>query len=39
MANKKKDVYSPKPMTEGKKVVIQGLLDEYDILSSHHRFR
>ncbi len=25
MANKKKDVYSPKPMTEGKKAVIQRL--------------
>ena len=24
MANKKKDVYRPKPMTEGKKAVIQG---------------
>ena len=31
MANKKKDVYRPKPMTEGKKAVIQGLLDEYDM--------
>ncbi len=31
MANKKKEVYTPKPMTEGKKAVIQGLLDEYDI--------
>lgn len=31
MANKKRDIYKPKPMTEGKKVVIQGLLDEYDI--------
>ncbi len=31
MANKKRDVYKPKPMTEGKKAVIQGLLDEYDI--------
>ncbi|SEL12929.1 Transposase, Mutator family [Butyrivibrio sp. ob235] len=34
MANKKKDVYRPKPMTEGKKAVIQGLLDEYDIQSA-----
>ena len=31
MANKKREVYKPKPMTEGKKAVIQGLLDEYDI--------
>ncbi len=31
MANKKKEVYRPKTMTEGKKAVIQGLLDEYDI--------
>jgi len=31
MANKKRDVYKPKPMTEGKKAVIQGLLDEYGI--------
>ena len=31
MANKKRDVYKPKPMTERKKAVIQGLLDEYDI--------
>ena len=31
MANKKKEVFRPKPMTEGKKAVIQGLLDEYDI--------
>ncbi|SFP98412.1 Transposase, Mutator family [Butyrivibrio proteoclasticus] len=34
MANKKKEVFSPKPMTEGKKAVIQGLLDEYDIQSA-----
>ena len=34
MANKKKDVYRTKPMTEGKKAVIQGLLDEYDIQSA-----
>ena len=31
MANKKRDGYKPKPMTEGKKAVIHGLLDEYDI--------
>lgn len=31
MANKKKEVYRPKPMTEGKRAVIQGLLNEYDI--------
>ena len=26
MANKKKEVYKPKPMTEGKRNLIQGLL-------------
>jgi transposase-like protein len=31
MANKKKNVYEPKPMTEGKKNLIQGLMQEYDI--------
>ena len=31
MANKRRDVYKAKPMTEGKKAVIQGLLNEYDI--------
>ena len=31
MANRKKDVYKPKPMTEGKRNIIQGLLQEYDI--------
>ena len=31
MANKKKKVYKPKPMTEGKRNIIQGLLQEYDI--------
>lgn len=33
MANKKRNVYKPKPMTEGKKNLIQGLLQEYDIES------
>ena len=27
MANRKKEVYKPKPMTEGKRNLIQGLLD------------
>ena len=27
MANRKKQVYKPKPMTEGKRNLIQGLLD------------
>lgn len=27
----KKEVYKPKPMTEGKRNIIQGLLQEYDI--------
>ena len=31
MANRKKEVYKPKPMTEGKRNLIQGLLREYDI--------
>ena len=29
MANRKKEVYKPKPMTEGKRNLIQGLLQEY----------
>lgn len=31
MANKKGEVYNPKPMTEGKRNLIQGLLQEYNI--------
>ena len=31
MANKKKEVYRPGPMTEGKRNIIQGLLQEYNI--------
>ena len=31
MANRKKEVYKPKPMTEGKRNLIQGLLQEYAI--------
>lgn len=31
MANKKKNVYEAKPMTEGKRNLIQGLLQEYEI--------
>lgn len=31
MANRKKEVYKPKPITEGKRNIIQGLLQEYDI--------
>lgn len=34
MANKKRNVYKPKPMTEGKKKLIQGLLQEYEIESA-----
>lgn len=34
MANRKKEVYKPKPMTEGKRNLIQGLLQEYDIESA-----
>lgn len=31
MANRKKEVYKPKPMNERKRNIIQGLLQEYDI--------
>ena len=31
MANRKKEVYRPGPMTEGKRNIIQGLLQEYNI--------
>ena len=31
MANRKKEVYKVKPMTEGKRNIIQVLLQEYDI--------
>ena len=34
MANRKKEVYKPKPMTEEKRNLIQGLLQEYDIQSA-----
>lgn len=34
MANKRHDVYRAKPIAEGKKAVIQGLLNEYDIQSA-----
>ena len=34
MANKKKDYYKPGPMTEGKRNIIQGLLQEYNIESA-----
>ncbi|MGI6212093.1 MAG: hypothetical protein ACOYJJ_05900 [Anaerovoracaceae bacterium] len=34
MANKKKNVYKPKPMTEKRRELIQGLLEEYDIESA-----
>ena len=34
MANKKKEVYRQGPMTEGKRNIIQGLLQEYDIQSA-----
>ena len=34
MANRKKEVYKPKSMTEGKRNLIQGLLQEYDIQSA-----
>lgn len=33
MANKKKEIYKPKPMTEGKRSIIQSLIQEYDIES------
>ena len=31
MANKKKEYYKLEPMTEGKRNIIQGLLQEYNI--------
>ena len=34
MANKKKEYYKPGPMTEGKRNIIQGLLQEYNIQSA-----
>lgn len=34
MANRKKKVYKSKPMTEGKRNIIQGLIQEYDIETS-----
>lgn len=34
MAGKKHEVYKPKPMTEGKRNIIKGLLQEYDIQSA-----
>lgn len=34
MANKKRNVYNPKPMTEGKKNLIQGPFQEYHIESA-----
>ena len=30
MADKKKEYFKPGPMTEGKRNIIQGLLQEYD---------
>ena len=35
MANRKKEVYRPGPMTEGKRNIIQGLLQEYNIESAN----
>ena len=34
MANKKKEYYKPGPMTEGKRNIIQGLLQKYNIQSA-----
>ena len=31
MANRKREVYKPKPMTEGKRNLIQGLLEQHGI--------
>ena len=31
MAGKKKEVYKVKPLTDGKRNVIRGLIEEYDI--------
>ena len=35
MANKKKEYYKPGPMTEGKRNIIQGLLQEYSVFLKH----
>ena len=35
MANKKKELFRPGPMTEGKRNIIQGLLQEYNIESAN----
>ena len=35
MANRKREVYKPKPITEGKRNLIQGLLQEYNIPVSY----
>ena len=32
MANRKREVYKPKPMTEGKRNLIQGLLQELSLI-------
>ena len=37
MANKKKEYYKPGPMTEGKRNIIQGLLQEYNFFQ--HKYR
>ena len=34
MADKKKECFKPGPMTEGKRNIIRGLLQEYDIQSA-----
>ena len=34
MANRKKEVYKPRPMTAGKRNLIQGLLQAYDLHSA-----
>lgn len=34
MVNRKKEVFRPGPMTEGKRNIIRGLLQEYDIQSA-----
>ena len=35
MANRKKEIYKPKPMTDGKRNIIQWLLQEYEIKTAN----
>lgn len=39
MGRKKKEVYKVKPLTEGKKNIIQSLIEEYDIETAEYQHR